>query len=117
MPAGADPHDDVFGSWIMAQVDTVGAVPAMRRANGRVATVAVQAFVFKNPVYIGDLLSFYAEVVREGRTSITFDVEVYAERNSLQAETVRVTEATLTYVATGPDRKPRELPPLKSIGT
>jgi acyl-CoA thioesterase YciA len=112
MPADANIHGDVFGGWIMAQVDIAGAVPAARRANGRVATVAVTSFQFKNPVFVGDLLSFYAEVLKTGSTSITVEVEVYAERMRLQTEVVKVTEATLVYVATGTDRKPRPLPPL-----
>lgn len=112
MPADANIHGDVFGGWIMAQVDIAGAIPAARRANGRVATVAVTSFQFKNPVFVGDLLSFYAEVLKTGSTSITVEVEVYAERMRLQTEVVKVTEATLVYVATGPDRKPRQLPPL-----
>ena len=114
MPADANIHGDVFGGWIMAQVDIAGALPAVRRANGRVGTVAVNSFVFKQPVFVGDLLSFYAKIVKTGRTSITVNVEVYAERNRLQADTVKVTEATLTYVATGEDRRPRELPPITS---
>jgi acyl-CoA thioesterase YciA len=114
-PADANIHGDVFGGWIMAQVDIAGSLPATRRANGRVATIAVNSFVFKHPVFIGDLLSFYAEIVKVGNTSITVNVEVYAERNRLQASTVKVTEATLTYVATGDDRKPRQLPPLASL--
>lgn len=112
MPADANVHGDVFGGWIMAQVDIAGALPAVRRANGRVGTVAVNSFVFKQPVFVGDLLSFYAKIVKTGTTSITVNVEVYAERNRLQAEIVKVTEATLTYVATGDDRRPRPLPPL-----
>jgi len=112
MPADANVHGDVFGGWIMAQVDIAGAIPAMRRANGRVGTVAVNSFVFKQPVFVGDLLSFYAKIVKTGTTSITVTVEVYAERNRLQAEIVKVTEATLTYVATGENRRPRVLPPL-----
>jgi acyl-CoA thioesterase YciA len=74
----------------------------------------VNSFLFKQPVFVGDLLSLYAEIVKVGNTSITVNVEVYAERNRLQVETVKVTEATLTYVATGEDRKPRLLPPLMS---
>jgi acyl-CoA thioesterase YciA len=112
MPADANIHGDVFGGWIMAQVDIAGAVPAARRANGRVATIAVTSFLFKNPVFVGDLLSFYAHVLKTGNTSITVEVEVYAERMRLETEVVKVTEATLVYVATGPDRKPRALPPL-----
>ncbi|MGL4576576.1 MAG: acyl-CoA thioesterase [Burkholderiaceae bacterium] len=112
MPADANVHGDVFGGWIMAQVDIAGSVPAAKRANGRVATIAVTSFVFKQPVYVGDLLSFYASVIKTGNTSITVEVEVYAERNRLNAEIVKVTEATLVYVATDDDRKPRNLPPL-----
>ncbi|MFN7779675.1 MAG: acyl-CoA thioesterase [Betaproteobacteria bacterium] len=112
MPADANVHGDVFGGWIMAQVDVAGAIPAARRANGRVATVAVTSFLFKQPVFVGDLLSFYARIVKTGTSSITVEVEVYAERNRLQAEVVKVTEATLVYVATGEDRKPRPLPPV-----
>lgn len=112
MPSDANVHGDVFGGWIMAQVDVAGAIPAARRANGRVATIAVTSFLFKNPVFVGDLLSFYGRIVKTGNTSITVEVEVYAERMRLQAEVVKVTEATLVYVATGSDRRPRALPPL-----
>ncbi|HEY4073469.1 MAG TPA: acyl-CoA thioesterase [Herbaspirillum sp.] len=112
MPADANVHGDVFGGWIMAQVDIAGSLPATRRSNGRVATVAVNSFVFKQPVFVGDLLSFYAEIVKVGNTSITVNVEVYAERNRLETEIVKVTEATLVYVATDATRKPRQIPPL-----
>jgi acyl-CoA thioesterase YciA len=112
MPSDANIHGDVFGGWIMAHVDIAGAVPAARRANGRVATVAVTSFLFKQPVFVGDLVSFYANIVKTGRTSVTVDVEVYAERNRLQKEVVKVTEATLVYVATDERRQPRALPPL-----
>ena len=113
MPSDANIHGDVFGGWIMAQVDVAGAQPAVRRANGRVATVAVNSFVFKHPVFVGDLLSFYADIVRVGNTSVTVKVEVWAERNRLDADVVKVTEATLTYVATDNQRKPRSLPVLE----
>ena len=112
MPADANQHGDIFGGWIMAQVDIAGGVLAARRARGRVATIAVNSFQFKQAVFIGDVLSFYADIVRVGNTSITVNVEVYAQRNPTDVETVKVTEATLTYVATGPDRKPRAVPPL-----
>jgi acyl-CoA thioesterase YciA len=111
MPADANFHGDIFGGWIMSQVDIAGAIPASRRARGRVATVAVNAFVFKQPVLIGDVVSFFATIIREGRTSITVDVQVYAQRNPRELITVKVTEATLTYVAVGDDRRPRDLPP------
>ena len=112
MPADANQHGDIFGGWIMAQVDIAGSVLAARRALGRVVTVAVNEFQFKQPVSIGDVLSFYGDIVRVGTTSITIYVEVYAQRNPSEIETVKVTEATLTYVATGTDRKPRPVPPL-----
>ncbi|WP_414599316.1 acyl-CoA thioesterase [Achromobacter sp. F4_2707] len=111
MPKDANLHGDVFGGWIMAQVDLAGSVAAARRAGGRIATIAVNAFLFKQPVFVGDLLSFYAEIVKVGRTSITVLVEVYAERNRLETEVVKVTEATLTYVATDENRRSRPLPP------
>jgi acyl-CoA thioesterase YciA len=112
MPADSNPHGDVFGGWIMAQVDIAGGILAARRANGRVATVAVTSFVFKQPVFVGDVISIYGTVVRTGRTSITVEVSVYTERSRLNAEVAKVTEATLVYVATDDQRKPRTLPPL-----
>ena len=110
MPSDVNSTGDIFGGWIMAQVDIAGSIPAFRLARGRVATIAVNSFLFKQPVMVGDLVSFYAEVARVGRTSITVNVEVYAERGVMQ-ETVKVTEATLTYVAVGPDRRPRPVRP------
>ncbi|MBI4205031.1 MAG: acyl-CoA thioesterase [Betaproteobacteria bacterium] len=107
MPADANHAGDIFGGWIMAQVDVAGSIPAARLAKGRVATVAVNSFVFKKPVFIGDIVSFYAEVVRVGRTSITVNVEVYAQRRPHTEECVKVTEATLTYVAVDSERRPR----------
>lgn len=111
MPKDANVHGDVFGGWIMSQVDIAGSVSAMRRAGGRVATVAVNSFVFKQPVFVGDLLSIYADIVKVGRTSLTVAVEVYAERQRMEAELVKVTEATLTFVATDENRRSRPLPP------
>lgn len=113
MPTDTNMNGDVFGGWIMAHVDLAGSLPAAKRANGRVATVAVNSFVFKHPVFIGDVLSIYADIVKVGTTSITVNVEVFAERNLQQAETVKVTEATLTYVATDDERRPRPVPPLQ----
>lgn len=107
MPADANGNGDIFGGWIMAQVDLAGSVLPLRISRGRVATVAVNEFVFKQPVSIGDLLSFYAEVKRIGRTSITVHVEVFAERNPANPHVVKVTEANLTYVAIDRDGKPR----------
>ena len=110
MPADANPTGDIFGGWIMSQVDIAGSIPALRLAKGRIATVAVNSFTFKQAVLIGDLVSFYAEVARVGRTSITVNVEVYAQRGTQEEVTVKVTEATLTYVAVDAERRPRPVP-------
>jgi acyl-CoA thioesterase YciA len=107
MPADANHTGDIFGGWIMSQVDLAGSIPAVRTAQGRVATVAVNSFVFRQPVFVGDVVSFYAEVVKVGRTSITVDVEVYAQRRPEKELCVKVTEATLTYVAVDDNRQPR----------
>ena len=109
-PADSNVHGDVFGGWIMAQVDIAGGTAAGRLARGRVATVAVKEFVFKQPVQIGDLLSFYVHLVRIGTSSITVNVEVYAERRPDDPKVVKVTEATLTYVAIDRDGRPRPVP-------
>lgn len=111
MPADVNQNGDIFGGWIMAQVDIAGAIPAMRRARGRVATVSVNSFLFKQPLSVGDVVSFYADIVAVGRTSITVNVEVYAERNPTNPQTVKVTEATLTYVALTQQGEKRALPP------
>src|SRR5262249_25028162 len=111
MPADANQHGDIFGGWVMSQVDLAGAVPAARRARGRVATAAVNSFVFKQPVLVGDVVSFYATITHVGRTSVTVDVQVYAQRNPGKMICVKVTEASLTYVAVGPDRRPLPLSP------
>jgi acyl-CoA thioesterase YciA len=110
MPADANGNGDIFGGWIMAQVDLAGAVLPARIAKGRIATVAVNQFVFKQAVSVGDLLSFYARVERVGRTSVTVHVEVYAERNPADLHVVKVTEANLTYVAIDTNGKPRDIP-------
>src|SRR3989337_3057226 len=98
MPADANQHGDIFGGWIMAQVDIAGGVTAARRARGRVATVAVNSFQFRQAVFIGDVLSFYADIVRVGTTSITVNVEVYAQRNPGKVGTVQAAQVTLTPV-------------------
>ncbi|MBK5915247.1 acyl-CoA thioesterase [Rhodocyclus purpureus] len=113
MPADLNPSGDVFGGWIMAQTDIAGATVAMYRARGRVATVAVNAFHFTEPVSVGDIVSFFAEVVATGRTSITVKVEVYAQRNPTDPATVKVTEALLTYVALDLHGNKRALPELE----
>ena len=110
MPADANQNGDIFGGWIMAQVDIAGGTLAGRIARGRVATVAVKEFVFKQPVQIGDVLSFYADVLRIGNTSVTVDVQVFAERRPSDPTVVKVTEATLTYVAIDRDGRQRPVP-------
>jgi acyl-CoA thioesterase YciA len=113
MPTDTNYAGDVFGGWIMAQVDLAGSLPAIRRARGRVATVAVNSFVFKQPVFVGDVVSFYATIVKTGRTSITVDVAVYAQRGlrlGNEEICIKVTEAVLTYVAVDEHRRPRVLP-------
>ena len=110
MPADANANGDIFGGWIMAQVDLAGAVLPARIAKGRIVTVAVNQFVFKQAVSVGDLLSFYARVERIGRTSVTVNVEVYAERDPANLHVVKVTEANVTYVAIDHEGRPRELP-------
>ena len=111
MPADLNQNGDVFGGWVIAQVDLAGAIPAMRRARGRVTTVSVNSFQFKQPISVGDLISLYAEVVHVGNTSITVNVEVYAERNYADPVAVKVTEAQLTYVAIDGTGKKRIVPP------
>lgn len=110
MPTDCSYTGDVFGGWIMAQVDIAGSIPAVHRARGRVATVAVNSFLFKQPLFMGDVVSFYAKIEKVGRTSITVDVEVYAQRDPAEPVCVRVTEAKLTYVAVDENRMPRALP-------
>ncbi len=110
MPADTNMSGGVFGGWIMAQVDIAGSVLPAKIARGRVTTVAVNRFIFKQPVSVGDLLSFYARVERIGTTSITVHVEVYAERNPANLHIVKVTDASLTYVAIDHQGKPRPVP-------
>ena len=111
MPSDCNYTGDVFGGWVMAQVDIAGSIPAHTRARGRVVTVAVNSFVFKQPLFMGDVVSFYAELVKVGRTSLTVKVEVYVQRDPVKPIYAKVTEAVLTYVAVGEDRRPRIVPP------
>ncbi len=114
MPADCNANGDIFGGWVMAQVDLAGSVVPARLAEGRLATVAVNQFIFKQPVRVGDILSFFAGVTRIGNTSITVQVEVYAERYGAQGQYVKVTEASLTYVAIDDSGKPT---PVRKAGT
>ena len=110
MPADSNANGDIFGGWVMAQVDLAGSVIPARYTRGRMATVAVNEFIFKQPVRVGDILTFFSKLVRIGRTSITVKVEVYAERFSAQGHYVKVTEASLTYVAIDEQGRPRPIP-------
>lgn len=110
MPADCNANGDIFGGWVMAQVDLAGAVLPARYVRGRMVTVAVNQFVFKQPVRVGDILSFFSHVTRVGNTSITVEVEVFAERILAQGEYVKVTEASLTYVAIDLEGRPRPIP-------
>lgn len=109
MPADANPNGDIFGGWVLAQMDLAGAVPAARRAKGRIATVAVDAMRFHRPVFIGDLVSCYARIVKTGTTSISVLVETFAERR-LDGSEVKVTEGTFVYVAIDKEGRPRPIP-------
>lgn len=109
MPADCNQNGDIFGGWVMAQVDLAGAVLPARYVNGRIATVAVNEFIFKQPVKVGDILSFFSSVTRIGNTSITVKVEVFAERFSMQGVYLKVTEANVTYVAIDSHGKPRTI--------
>lgn len=113
MPKDANAGGSIFGGWIMSQIDVAGAIPALERARGRVVTVGVNSIEFHEPVFVGDLISCYAEIIKTGRTSITVKVEVYAERNPANKETIKVTEAELTYVALDENRMPIKLPELE----
>ena len=110
MPADCNANGDIFGGWVMAQVDLAGSVLPRRIAHGRIATVAVKEFIFKQPVRVGDILSFFSSVTRIGRTSVTVQVEVYAENFERQGQYMKVTQALLTYVAIDDSGRPRPIP-------
>jgi acyl-CoA thioesterase YciA len=112
MPADTNAAGDIFGGWLMSQVDIAGSIIARRRANGRIVTVAVDSFQFHQPVFVGDLVSCYAKITRVGRTSLTVNVKAYAERQGATHESIQVTEAELTYVAVDEQRRPRPLAPV-----
>ena len=111
MPADTNPEGDIFGGWLLAQMDLAGATPAFEMAQGRCVTIAVDGMVFHQPVSVGDEVSLFATVLRTGRTSVRVHVEAWKRsRNEASPEAVRVTEVVFTYVAIGPDKKPRVLP-------
>jgi len=110
-PADQNPGGSIFGGWIMSYVDIAGSIPALERVRGPVVTRAVDSFEFKKPVFVGDLISCYADIISEGRTSMKVKVEVYAERMSkCDIDIIKVTEAVLTYVAIDENRLPKVLP-------
>ncbi|NOX75605.1 MAG: acyl-CoA thioesterase [Gammaproteobacteria bacterium] len=109
-PMDTNVAGDIFGGWIMSQVDIAGSIAAVRHAGVRVVTVAVNSFLFKKPVFVGDLISCYAHVEKVGTTSLTVAVEVFAERNRSETQAVKVTEATLTFVAVDDEGKPQPIP-------
>ncbi len=113
MPQDTNPGGDIFGGWIMSHVDLAGSIIAARRANGRVVTIAVNSFTFRKPVFVGDLVSIYGDVLRVGNTSVTVALQVFAERrwpSGAPGRCVKVTEADLTYVAIDDKRRPRSIP-------
>jgi acyl-CoA thioesterase YciA len=114
MPSDANPNGDIFGGWIMSHVDMAGGIAAMRRAHGRVATVAVNSFVIKQAVAVGDLVSFYAQVSRIGTTSITVDVMAYSQPWADLKRVVKVADAVLTYVAIDANGDKRTVPAIVS---
>ena len=110
MPADANPSGDIFGGWLLAQMDLAGGSVAMQRADGRVATVAITGMTFHQPVFVGDEVSCYATIVKLGRSSITIAIESWARRHRGKSR-VKVTAGTFTYVAIDADRRPRQIPP------
>ncbi len=111
MPADTNANGHIFGGWIMSQMDVAGSIPAVEYANSRVVTVAVTSMEFHKPVFVGDLVSCFAEIQKIGTTSITVKVEVFAQRNrNRDNQYIKVTEAVIVYVAVHPDGSPNPLP-------
>ncbi len=111
MPKDTNGIGDIFGGWLMSHADIAGAILANRRAAGRVVTVAVNEFVFLQPVLVGDVVSFYTDVAKVGTTSVTVDVTVFCERSDEgRTDNVKVAQAKMTYVHVGRDRRPRPVP-------
>jgi len=110
MPADANPHGDIFGGWLLSQMDLAGGTAATRRAKGRTVTVAITAMTFHRPVFIGDEVTCYAEIIKVGKTSITVKVESWVRRGTGE-EQIAVTEGIFSYVAVGSDRRPCPVPP------
>ncbi len=111
MPADANPAGDIFGGWVLSQMDLAGGVVARRHVTGRFATVAIEAMKFHKPVAVGDLVSCYGEIVRIGRTSVAVHLETWVRRGSGAEPPVKVTEGVFTYVALDENRRPRPIVP------
>lgn len=111
MPKDTNPSGDIFGGWVMSQMDIAGGTTAWKRAGGRVATVAVDGFVFHRPINVGDVVSCYCDIVRIGKTSISILVEAWALKDRTSAPLVRVTEGTFTFVALDENGNKRPVPP------
>jgi acyl-CoA thioesterase YciA len=110
MPADTNPRGDIFGGWILSQMDIAGGILAHERAQGRTATVAIESMKFHLPVFVGDVVGCYGAVIHTGRTSIAIQIEAWARRGNT-GEMIRVTEGVFTYVAIDDQRRPRPLPP------
>jgi len=115
MPADTNPSGDIFGGWVMAQMDIAGGITAWNRADGRVATVAVDGFTFHRPIFVGDVVCCYTEVIKTGRSSITVLVSAWVLRGRRPDQRIKVTEGTFTFVAIDADGKKRPVPPLESL--
>tara|TARA_R110000787_G_scaffold144231_2_gene258023 strand:+ start:36413 stop:36829 length:417 start_codon:yes stop_codon:yes gene_type:complete len=113
MPADTNPSGDIFGGWVMAQMDIAGGITAWNRADGRVATVAVDGFTFHRPIFVGDVVCCYTEVSKVGRTSISVLVEAWVLRGRKPENRIKVTEGTFTFVAIDVEGQKREVPPLE----
>jgi len=111
MPANTNAAGDIFGGWLMSQVDIAGSIQAMRRAKGRVVTAAVKEFTFLKPVLVGDIVSIYAQLEKTGKTSMQVAIEAFTQSQYGMKEYEKIATATIVYVAVGQDRRPRELPP------
>jgi acyl-CoA thioesterase YciA len=112
MPADTNPAGDIFGGWLMSQMDLAAGNVAAFRSRGRCATVAVEAMSFLSPVFVGDEVSLYARIISTGRTSMRIAVEAW-RRDRYGEASQQVTKAIFTFVAIGPDRRPRPLPDLQ----
>lgn len=111
MPADTNPNGDIFGGWLLSQMDLAGGTVAVRRSRGRVATVGIEAMTFHKPVFVGDEVSCFATIEKVGRTSMRVRIETWVRRQRSGEEAIKVTEGVFTYVAIGDDRAPREVPP------